>query len=162
LHNADVLFRIDLRIAKITDVQKHPKADKLYIEKLDCGNGEERTIVSGLVPYYKPEELIGKNIILVYNLKPAKLRGVLSQVMLLAASQGKEVGILHCPDAKPGDKIQIGEQNAKRSKQLSEITIEEFFSVKIIASKEKITISDKELKTNSKILIDKNLEGPVK
>ncbi|MDR2445209.1 MAG: methionine--tRNA ligase [Spirochaetaceae bacterium] len=76
---------VDLRVAKIVKIEKHPKADKLYIETLDIA-GEERVIVSGLVPFYKEEELLGKHIIVVYNLKPAKLRGVESRGMLLAAS----------------------------------------------------------------------------
>ena len=75
----------DLRVAKIVKIEKHPKADKLYIETLDIA-GEERVIVSGLVPFYKEEELLGRHIIVVYNLKPAKLRGVESRGMLLAAS----------------------------------------------------------------------------
>ncbi|MDR2660006.1 MAG: methionine--tRNA ligase [Spirochaetaceae bacterium] len=76
---------VDLRVAKIVKIEKHPKADKLYIETLDIG-GEERVIVSGLVPFYKEEELLNKQIIVVYNLKPAKLRGIESRGMLLAAS----------------------------------------------------------------------------
>ncbi|MDR1147486.1 MAG: methionine--tRNA ligase [Spirochaetaceae bacterium] len=86
---------VDLRVAKIVKIEKHPKADKLYIETLDIG-GEERIIVSGLVPFYKEEELLNKHIIVVYNLKPAKLRGVESRGMLLAAS---------CKDAESGDEI---------------------------------------------------------
>jgi len=83
---------IDLRVAKIVQIDQHPKADKLYIEHLDDGTGKERVIVSGLVPYYREEELLGKNIVLVNNLKPAKLRGIESQGMLLAAlSSGRKV-----------------------------------------------------------------------
>jgi methionyl-tRNA synthetase len=70
---------VDLRVAKIVKIERHPKADKLYIETLDDGSGTERVIVSGLVPYYKEEELLGKSIVLVNNLKPAKLRGVESR-----------------------------------------------------------------------------------
>jgi methionyl-tRNA synthetase len=76
---------LDLRVAQIIQVERHPKADKLYIETLEIA-GEERVIVSGLAPFYTPEELLGKRIILAYNLKPAKLRGVESRGMLLAAS----------------------------------------------------------------------------
>lgn len=175
--SADILAKIDLRVAKIIDVQKHPKADKLYIEKLDCGNGEQRTIVSGLVPYYSAEELIGKNIIVVYNLKPAELRGVLSQGMLLAAGQGKDVGVLHCPNAKPGEKIRISNQKSVRSllsaesgspsadyslQAAVEISIDEFFSVKINATNEGVFIANEKLELDSEILVDKNLQGPVK
>jgi methionyl-tRNA synthetase len=76
---------VDLRAAKILEVERHPKADKLYVEKIDDGSGEERQIVSGLVPYYSEDDLQGKTIVIVNNLKPAKLRGVKSEGMLLAA-----------------------------------------------------------------------------
>ncbi|HOV93446.1 MAG TPA: methionine--tRNA ligase [Spirochaetales bacterium] len=109
---------IDLRVAKIVRVERHPKADKLYIEHLDDGTGKERVIVSGLVPYYREEELLGKNIVLVNNLKPAKLRGVESQGMLLAASivgsEGKEaVEVLSAPWAEPGTKVVLSGSNSK-------------------------------------------------
>ncbi len=101
---------IDLRVAKIVNIERHPKADKLYIETLDDGSGIPRTIVSGLVPFYREEELLGKHIILVNNLKPARLRGVESIGMLLAASvdgdEGHErVEVLTAPHAHPGDRV---------------------------------------------------------
>jgi len=81
---------LDLRVALIEKVERHPKADKLYIINLETGEGvkgirEERQIVSGLVQFYTEEQLLGKKIIVAYNLKPAKLRGVESKGMLLAA-----------------------------------------------------------------------------
>jgi methionyl-tRNA synthetase len=88
---------VDLRVAKIVKIEKHPKADKLYIETLDIA-GEERVIVSGLVPFYTPEELLGRHIIVAYNLKPAKLRGVESRGMLLAAS---------CAGADGGEIVEV-------------------------------------------------------
>jgi len=75
---------VDLRVAKIVKIERHPKADKLYIETLDDGSGSERVIVSGLVPFYAEEELLGRSIVLVNNLKPAKLRGVESRGGFLA------------------------------------------------------------------------------
>ena len=71
-------------MAKIVEIARHPKADKLYVETVDLGT-ERRQIVSGLVPYYREEELLGHCIVLVANLKPAQLRGVESNGMLLAA-----------------------------------------------------------------------------
>jgi methionyl-tRNA synthetase len=88
---------VDLRVAKIVKIEKHPKADKLYIETLDIA-GEERVIVSGLVPFYTAEELLGRHIIVAYNLKPAKLRGVESRGMLLAAS---------CAGADGGEIVEV-------------------------------------------------------
>ncbi len=78
--------KVILKVSKIVECEKHPEGDKLYILKLDTGEEEERTIVSSIVPYYTKEELLGHNIVLVSNLKPANFRGVKSYGMLLAAS----------------------------------------------------------------------------
>lgn len=130
--------RIELRVAKIIDIQRHPEAEKLYIEKLDDGSGTERTIISGLVPFYKPEELLGKHIILAANLKPAKLRGVLSQGMLLAANDkagpdgSERVEVIFAPHAKPGDQVCLTGREASGS--LPEIDINTFFSIPLHAA----------------------------
>ena len=152
-----ILKKIDLRVAKIIGVEKHPKADKLYIEKLDVGNGEERTIVSGLVPYYTSDELLGKNIIIVYNLKSAELRGVLSKGMLLAASEDGKVGILNCPEMEPGDRITF---DGIDSNPTDEITVDEFFGVTTEAKAGKVYIDGHEFIGN--VVVDKNLQGKVK
>ncbi|MDD7202234.1 MAG: methionine--tRNA ligase [Sphaerochaetaceae bacterium] len=75
-----------LKVAEITNVVKHPEGDKLYILTLNDGSPNPRTIVSSIVPFYKAEELQGRHIVLVSNLKPANFRGVKSYGMLLAAS----------------------------------------------------------------------------
>lgn len=77
--------KIDLRVAEVLAAEKVPKADKLV--KLEVALGEERrTVVSGIAKHYSPEELVGKKVVLVANLKPTKLRGILSEGMILAAS----------------------------------------------------------------------------
>ncbi len=86
----DEFMKLDLRVGKVLSVDPHPKADKLYVLKVDLGN-EQRQIIAGLRPYYEPEEMIGKTITIVANLAPAKLRGVESQGMLLAAEDDKGV-----------------------------------------------------------------------
>jgi len=87
---------LDLRVAEIVKVERHPNAEKLYIETLDIA-GEERVIVSGIAPFYREDELLNKRIIVAYNLKPAKLRGVMSQGMLLAAEDNNGPdGALRC------------------------------------------------------------------
>lgn len=78
--------RVTLTVSKIEEVVHHPNGDMLYILTLDTGAPEKRTIVSSIVPYYTAEELLGQNIVLVDNLKPANFRGVKSCGMLLAAS----------------------------------------------------------------------------
>ncbi|OPJ55065.1 methionine--tRNA ligase [Alkalithermobacter paradoxus] len=81
----DEFDKAELRVGKILKAEKHPKADKLLVFEVELGS-EKRQIVSGIAKYYKPEELIGKSVIVVCNLKPVKLRGVESQGMILAAA----------------------------------------------------------------------------
>ncbi len=78
--------KVDLKTALVVSVQQHPNADKLYVLELNDGSGEPRTIVSGIREFYAPEDLVGKTIIIVANLKKAKFRGVESRGMLLAVS----------------------------------------------------------------------------
>lgn len=84
---------LDLRVAEVLEVEDHPDADKLYVLKVKIRD-EERTIVAGVKHHYSKEELIGKKIIVFTNLKPAVLRGVKSEGMLLAASEGDKVVLL--------------------------------------------------------------------
>ena len=85
--------KIDLRVVEILAAEPVPKTDKLMKIQVSLGD-EERTVVSGIAKHYKPEDLIGKHVVLVVNLKPAKLRGVMSHGMLLAASKGDELQIV--------------------------------------------------------------------
>ena len=76
---------IQLKVAKIVKVDRNPDSDKLYVEHLDDGSGTDRVIQSGLVPYLKEEDLLGKHVIIADNLAPRKMRGIESRGMLLAA-----------------------------------------------------------------------------
>ena len=80
----DDLDKVELRVGKILSCEKHPKADRLLVSQVKLGS-ETRQIVSGIAKWYKPEEMVGKDVIVVCNLKPVKLRGVESQGMILAA-----------------------------------------------------------------------------
>jgi methionyl-tRNA synthetase len=84
---------LDLRVAQIISCEPHPNADKLLVMQIDLG-GERRQIVAGLKPYYAPEQLVGRKIVVVVNLAPATLRGVPSNGMLLAAQSGNDVVVL--------------------------------------------------------------------
>ena len=86
----ETFMQVDLRVGKIMNVENHPNADRLYVVKLDDGSEEERTICAGLKQYYKPEEMVGKTVVFVANLKPRPLRGVTSEGMILAADDGKD------------------------------------------------------------------------
>ncbi|MGR6837224.1 methionine--tRNA ligase [Syntrophomonas erecta] len=101
----DDFARMDLRVARVLSCEKMEKADKLLILRLQVGDSE-RTVVSGIAQYYKPEDLVGKKVVLVANLKPAKLRGVLSEGMILAASDDKNVEVLMLQsDIESGNRV---------------------------------------------------------
>ena len=87
----DDFAKIALRVGKIVTAEKVEKADKLLKFSVQIGE-ETRTIVSGIAKFYTPEEMVGKNVVVVYNLKPAKLRGIESQGMLLCACEKDENG----------------------------------------------------------------------
>ncbi|XP_045878493.1 tyrosine--tRNA ligase, cytoplasmic isoform X1 [Meles meles] len=78
--------RLDIRVGKVISVDKHPDADSLYVEKIDVGEAEPRTVVSGLVQFVPEEELRDRLVVVLCNLKPQKMRGIESQGMLLCAS----------------------------------------------------------------------------
>lgn len=78
--------RLDIRVGKIVEVSKHPDADSLYVEKIDLGEAIPRTIVSGLAKYVPIEQMENRLVAVLCNLKPAKMRGVESQGMVLCAS----------------------------------------------------------------------------
>lgn len=96
---------IDLRVAEVVACEKVEKADKLLKLEIKVG-AETRTIVSGIAKHYEPQELVGKKVIVVANLKPAKLRGIVSQGMLLAASEGDTLEVLTVTkDLPSGSKV---------------------------------------------------------
>ena len=95
--------KFDLRIGVVTAVEPHPNADKLLVMKVDLGEPAARQLVAGLKPYYKPEELVGMKVVVITNLASAKLRGVESQGMLLAAVAENQVVCL-----RPEKDIPVG------------------------------------------------------
>ncbi|GIY03021.1 tyrosine--tRNA ligase, cytoplasmic [Caerostris extrusa] len=116
--------RLDIRIGKIMEIKKHPDADSLYVSKVDLGESTgPRTVVSGLAKIIPQEELENRLVVALCNLKPAKMRGVESQAMILCASreEPKEVEPLNPPkDSKPGDKVFVeGYENSEPDEQLN-------------------------------------------
>lgn len=89
----DDFAKVELRTADVVAAEPVPKADRLLKLQIAIGD-EKRQIVAGIAEFYKPEDLIGKQVVVVYNLKPAKLRGIESQGMLLAAKKGKKLSLL--------------------------------------------------------------------
>jgi aminoacyl tRNA synthase complex-interacting multifunctional protein 1 len=98
--------RLDLRIGKIVEVSKHPDADALYLEKIDCGEAVPRTVISGLVKFVPIEEMQNRMVVVMCNLKPVKMRGITSEAMVMCASSPDKVEVLSPPvSAVPGDLV---------------------------------------------------------
>jgi len=87
------ICRLDIRVGLITKVQKHPDADSLYVEEIDVGEGQPRTVVSGLVKYIPLEDMQNRKVCVLCNLKPATMRGIKSQAMVLAASSSDQTKV---------------------------------------------------------------------
>lgn len=161
---------VQLVVGKILDIKQHPDADKLYVEtisfdeKNDQGELQTSTIVSGLVPYYKPEELLGQKVIIVKNLAPAKLRGVKSYGMLLAAEKDGVVGIITAPQAELGSRLFTCEINADSQPQAKEkISFEEFMTLSFRLKDGKLYLNDKEVcATNGSLVCDRLENGEVR
>ncbi|CAG2246579.1 YARS [Mytilus edulis] len=105
---AIVPSRLDLRVGKITKVEKHPDADSLYVETVDLGNGDERTVVSGLAGLVPMEDLQDRLGVFLCNLKPQKMRGIESKAMLMCASvaEPRAVEPLNPPEGSaPGERV---------------------------------------------------------
>jgi methionyl-tRNA synthetase len=99
--------QLELRLGTIVEAEKHPDADRLVVLKVNLGT-EQRQIVAGIRQWYEPAELVGRTIVVVANLAPAKLRGIWSQGMLLAATDQAtgRVAILTCDgELAPGSKV---------------------------------------------------------
>ena len=97
--------KMDLRVGTVTAAKPHPNADRLLVLSVDIGEETERQLVAGIWAHYRPEELVGRQIVVVANLQPAKLRGVESQGMLLAASDSEQVIVL-----RPEKRVRVGSQ----------------------------------------------------
>ena len=106
--NFDDFAKLDLRVATVLECKPHANADKLLVLQIELANGERRQICAGVRAYYPPEDLVGKQIVVVANLEPRKMRGEVSQGMLLAATDtatGKVIVISPSEQAAPGSKV---------------------------------------------------------
>ena len=147
---------IQLKVAKIVSVERNPDSDKLYIEHIDDGTGTDRVIQSGLVPYLKESELLGKHVVIADNLAPRKMRGVESRGMLLAAdyknSEGKDcVELITAPWAEPGTKVILEGDNPNAEKP-AEISADTFFQIEIKVVNKNVEIGGKKLAADGKNL----------
>ena len=157
---------IQLKVAKIVKVDRNPDSDKLYVEHLDDGTGTDRVIQSGLVPYLKEEDLLGKHVIIADNLAPRKMRGIESRGMLLAADyndeNGKEcVELITAPWAEPGTKVVLDGDDVNAEKP-AEIQADTFFQIEIKVNNKTVQIGGKNLTAAGKALsTEKTVNGPV-
>jgi len=147
----DNFDKLDLRVAEIKSVKDHPNADSLFILTIDIG--EERQIVAGLKGFYSKDELIGKKIVVVSNLKAAVIREVKSNGMLLAAESGKEdkliVKLLDVKGGKPGERVLTGHE----TKEKGQITYDVFAKVQMRIKDDQALIGDRTLVTESGITV---------
>ncbi|MBI0583906.1 MAG: methionine--tRNA ligase [Methanomassiliicoccus sp.] len=129
---------LNLRVGRITDVRDHPNADSLLLMQVDIGRPVQ--IVAGLKAYYSLEELKGRKVVVVSNLRPAKLRGYESQGMLLAAEGGEVVALLSPPDdAEPGQAVNSGMTPGEKQiefKDFQKLTLR----VGTVLSKEQVSV----------------------
>lgn len=147
----------DLRAARIMEAQNHPNADRLLVMKIDLGE-EERQIVAGIRGHYEPEDLVGQGIVVVANLQPAKLRGEVSEGMLLAAEneEGK-LGLLLAPEASPGSRI----RTPSGPEPDREITFQEFHENELVAHPDAITLNG-EILGGAPLFMDRDVYGKLR
>ncbi|WP_099321173.1 methionine--tRNA ligase [Anaerococcus sp. Marseille-P3625] len=102
----DDFAKVDFVVGKVLECKNHPDADKLLVFSVDIGEDKPRTIISGIKKWYEPSDLVGKNVIVVKNLAPRKMRGIESQGMILSAEFDEDLSILTTlSDMKPGSKV---------------------------------------------------------
>ena len=100
--------RLDLRVGHIRKASKHPDADSLYLEEIDCGEEKPRQVISGLVKFIPEAEMQDRLVVVLCNLKPSKMRGIVSEAMVMCASTPEKVEILAPPPgSKPGDLVMV-------------------------------------------------------
>lgn len=117
------VVKLDVRVGKILSADKHPDADSLYVEQIDVGEEEPRTIVSGLVKYVPLEQLQGRKVVVLCNLKARNMRGVKSHGMLLCASDAAHENVepLTPPEgAEVGERVFFGEGNQEQPEAAKE------------------------------------------
>lgn len=149
---------LDLRVAKIERVEDIAGSEKLYLLHTNLGT-EKRKLVAGLKGIYSKKELKGKNIVVICNMKKAKFKDIESEGMLLAADDGKNIGLLFSKD-KPGSNVFIDGMEKRPAKEMS---MKDFSKLDLKSKGGKVYYKDKTLKTKAgEISVDKKIEGKVR
>ncbi len=150
---------LDIRIGKIESVEEIAGSEKLYKLLVNIGR-EKRTLVAGLKQHYSKEELLGKKVVVLCNLKPKKLFGLLSQGMVLAAIGKSDEPVLLTTQASVGEKVYV---EGVKQKPKEEITIEEFLKADLQAKKGFVYYKGKILKADGKAIVaEKPVSGKVR
>ncbi len=126
--------RAQLKVGKIEEVKKHPNADQLYWLSVNLDEDEPRSVVAGLVKKYTPEELEGRQVILLANLKPTKIRDIKSEGMVLVCKHRNKLELLDGSPFEPGDIVTVDKQNIDHS----ELSIEGFGEIDIMVKDGKL------------------------
>ncbi|MBN1644798.1 methionine--tRNA ligase [Candidatus Woesearchaeota archaeon] len=152
----DIFAKLSLRVARILEAKEHPSADKLLILQIDLGT-EKRQLVAGLKPHFSIDELIGKHIVVLTNLKPAKIKGTESNGMLLAAEHKNKVVLLEAPRSEPGEQVFVEGITPCRE----QISIKDFEKINI-TTKQGRAIYNKQFLKTKKEEIEANIDDGAK
>lgn len=152
----ETLRPLDLRVARVVEARDHPNADRLLVLEIDVG-GERRQIVAGIAQQYTLEELDGRQIVVVANLQAARLRGEVSQGMLLAAQGDGELGLL-LADAPAGTRLTTASMGEPPDK---DITIDDFAAHELEAGPDGVTVDGEPLE-GAAVTVDRGITGPVR
>lgn len=140
------VFPLKMTVGEIKEVKNHPNADSLYLLKVDFGDVlGEKQVVAGLKKYLQPEEMRDRKTIFCTNMKPAKLRGEISEAMILVADDGKKVALLDARKAKLGEQAQFGSMISS----VQEIRFEDFLKLKIVVKEGRVVYAGNVLNVNS-------------
>jgi methionyl-tRNA synthetase len=147
----------DLRVARVVEARAHPNADRLLVMDIDLGS-EQRQIVAGIVGHYELHELEGLPIVVVANLQPAKLRGEVSQAMLLAAENEEgRLGVLLAPEAPPGTQL----RTRSGPPPDPEITFQGFHENTLLAAPEGVTLNGASVE-GARLVMDRGVYGKLR
>lgn len=146
--------RLQLKVGKIIEVKKHPNADQLYWLSVDLGEGEPRSIVAGLVKSYSPEDLSGRKVILLANLKAVKIRDIKSRGMVLVCKHRNKMELLDGSSFEPGMTVTVDDQNIDHS----ELTLEEFNEVDVHVKNGTLMFEEQKCHIRGKFIETRNLK----
>jgi methionyl-tRNA synthetase len=137
-------FPLQMVVGEIKEVKDHPNADSLYLMQADFGKKlGKRQVVAGLKKWFEIDELVGRKAVFCANMKPAKLRGELSEGMIFAADDHENVAVLDVDKSKVGDSVQFsGMENDTK-----EVTFDDFKKVKMVVKNENVFYGEKKLST---------------